>query len=1025
MKHYQLLFAVVFSLPTVFGGSSAGAQTMNSSPPPQRAASADSVQLKSYAIEGMPAEQAKERFLNLMSPELTKYTVVSTDTNKNELTVLGPLAAIEFADNYFPRIQHFSTDVQYGTLSPIDAFAKPGRVVQQQIDEFIRENGELLDNNREYVLKQGENPVYFSNHVASPNEKPDAPAITGCVYRCAVKNIDALESELNNRFGNDPMVSFAISEDVASRTLLVSFVGPENIQTQFVETLKKMGVLLPNTPSEGPNGLSQKPTEPEETGSINATYIPKSKSLGYINRIAQDAIGKRFVRKNPDSSNEKEGEKQTTGVAKYELKILRNNQERLLNVDFDYDNRKIVTDGDKKLNDQFLQLIKFIDSSKVEGIDRKIIPVRRQNSAAVMNVAEIYAKRTQLQPQPNMNQRSPVRQAGFQGNGRSANDGNNGYRQPRPMANQNGTQNGTQVGYNGPARNMNVVPARDSRPVQNSNQPYNPNPTNNYNSNNYNPNNYNSNNSRSVYQSNGNVTPAGGTYRPNNVNPLYNTNQPNNWQGNNGIGNAGNGYTGYENTGNPIRQVVRKMQSDAPLPPGSGYGGNGNNGGNGSPTGPLTELSGGLGNPFGYGIGYGDEFTGRPNGDAGFDVPQSLNIMAIPELDIILFEGTGAEFKRFEKLVADIEALMKESVAQWEIIPLKHADCISMQEMLADMNRKLGFQMKAGRFNVIPLRNPNAMLLIGYGAAYNDMKNLIESLDKQLTEPGTRWKLVTLRYVSATYASQIIRNLFQYPPDPYMASDGTTTGYAWMPRIRAIPDVRTNSLIIGAGPGDLMEAEKLLKTIDIYQSGSKLMTKEFPLKNALVNDVSQALTSILSIGTTGIGNTQDLKFPEFLLEKLDGNTRRVIESGILTDVKVTPYPQQNKLFISAPEYAIPLISELISILDSPMPNASIKIFRILYGDAGQMITTITAILPTQVAGRTVQLPGSSSEEKFIPLKLTAEVRTNSIIAVGGEADLEALDAIIRSLDQESKTKPMTEVYQLKNQDARMVAGALR
>ena len=458
----------------------------------------------------------------------------------------------------------------------------------------------------------------------------------------------------------------------------------------------------------------------------------------------------------------------------------------------------------------------------------------------------------------------------------------------------------------------------------------------------------------------------------------------------------------------PVRQVVYKRQQDGfsipdGLDPGIG--------------GELPPMMPGAEGMYGNGV---------PN--TGIEVPQSLNILPLTDLDIILFEGTKSEFERFKNMIQDIEKLMLQSQSKFEVVMLKHTDCISMNEMIADMLLKLSFLTKRGKVDLIPLRNPNAIMLIGWGTAMDDMRELIKALDQPISEPGSRWKAIQLRYVSATYAAQIVRDMFPLVPNVPAVPPGypPPIGYGWMPRIKIVADIRTNSLIIEAGPNDMREVEQFVRKLDIYKSGPTLKVVEFKIRYSLASDVAAVLTSILSPGAAQIGATGDRKFPEFSVEKLTEGEARILKSGIVTDFTITPDYQHNVLFVSAPEYAVELIAELIRKIDVPSSSAHIKMIQVFNGDANQIVDNLKAIFPTQMGGQmAAQLPGSETEDKFVPLRFGVDVRTNTIIAVGAEKDLEAVQAMVFRLDSEEKNSRMYEIYPLRNAQADKIAAAIR
>src|SRR5690606_19523857 len=73
----------------------------------------------------------------------------------------------------------------------------------------------------------------------------------------------------------------------------------------------------------------------------------------------------------------------------------------------------------------------------------------------------------------------------------------------------------------------------------------------------------------------------------------------------------------------------------------------------------------------------------------------------------------------------------------------------------------------------------------------------------------------------------------------------------------------------------------------------------------------------------------------------------------------------------------------------------------------------------------VQLAGTGdSNASLVPLRLSVDVRTNSIVAVGGRETLEVIYALILRLDAGNLNERRTEVVKLKNTFATDVAAAV-
>ncbi len=183
---------------------------------------------------------------------------------------------------------------------------------------------------------------------------------------------------------------------------------------------------------------------------------------------------------------------------------------------------------------------------------------------------------------------------------------------------------------------------------------------------------------------------------------------------------------------------------------------------------------------------------------------------------------------------------------------------------------------------------------------------------------------------------------------------------------------------------------------------------------------------------------------------------KVYESGIFEDVRITSDPRTNTLIIDAPPKTMELILALIREMDvPPFATAQVRVFSLKKVDAVQAVavlqrlflgtgaTTSTgttlaaggaggggaaggvgatgAILP----GLQISLLGSPVEgAPLIDLRLTVDERTNSLVVVGSQNDLEVIEAVIAKLEVANPYERRNEVYHVRNSLAADLAAAL-
>lgn len=188
-------------------------------------------------------------------------------------------------------------------------------------------------------------------------------------------------------------------------------------------------------------------------------------------------------------------------------------------------------------------------------------------------------------------------------------------------------------------------------------------------------------------------------------------------------------------------------------------------------------------------------------------------------------------------------------------------------------------------------------------------------------------------------------------------------------------------------------------------------------------------------GATALGVTTKTSALNLQLFDAQGNPLPPVASGMLEDVQITPYLQNNVLIISAPKKSMDLIIKLVEALDvPPAARAEINVFPLKKADA----TTVANLLATLFAGQAPAQGGTQPTSgaiigpggervagaQLVPVNVTADPRTNSIIAVGSVNDLAVVDAIITKLEDFDAPERKFYVYTLKNSTAADVQNAL-
>jgi len=382
---------------------------------------------------------------------------------------------------------------------------------------------------------------------------------------------------------------------------------------------------------------------------------------------------------------------------------------------------------------------------------------------------------------------------------------------------------------------------------------------------------------------------------------------------------------------------------------------------------------------------------------------EGVDIESLPELDVIILRGTDQDLDQLADIISQLERISKETQPVVRVYPLEFSQSSAVTDIVQEVSGDL-VAGRQGKVSVTPLVKPNSILIIGWGDAVQATEELIRQLDKPVA-PESQSEVFRLKYATASVVQQTLQGFF--------ANRGGLG-----PRVQIATDAATNSLIVYAAPRDLDEVRKLLVSMDLPNGESVDRARIFQIENALAADLAQTLQQAVQAAANSGERSA-------ILELLDADGKRILQSGTLRGVQITPNVRNNTLIVSGPSGNLDLVAELIRQLDTPAGQAKIKVFRIVNGDAASLVQTLRSLIPSQAAGGTSGPQISATGEAgMTPLRFSVDSRSNSIIATGAEGDLRIVEALLVKLDQTTSMQRKTAVYRLRNSPAIDVANAV-
>ncbi|MCH7988897.1 MAG: hypothetical protein IID46_07060, partial [Planctomycetes bacterium] len=378
------------------------------------------------------------------------------------------------------------------------------------------------------------------------------------------------------------------------------------------------------------------------------------------------------------------------------------------------------------------------------------------------------------------------------------------------------------------------------------------------------------------------------------------------------------------------------------------------------------------------------------------DIRGPVEIEFVPGIGLIL-RGNAADVEKVRQIINLIDAAAEGTVPEIRLHTLKHVNSQSMAELVNNIYEQLvtirgGDPQNQPSVNVIPVINPNAILILAPKASIEDIVGTVEKLDTRL-DPNANLRVFRLKYAVASQVAAHIESLFPQPQGD---------GLGLLPRVTAIADSRTNSVIVQAKPRDMAAVAVTIRNLDKPGPNAVNQLQIIPLKNAVAEDLAEVINTTLQgvinpatptgpggqFGGGGQIDSDLLAAKSVILEFLAGDSRgqRIVRSGVLSDIRVTADPRMNSLIVSAPQESMVLMVEMIAALDKQTTlTADIKIIPLENADASTMVDLLETLFSTDQQGQTevTFAGGEDASSGLIPLRFSVDVRTNSVIAIGG------------------------------------------
>jgi len=414
--------------------------------------------------------------------------------------------------------------------------------------------------------------------------------------------------------------------------------------------------------------------------------------------------------------------------------------------------------------------------------------------------------------------------------------------------------------------------------------------------------------------------------------------------------------------------------------------------------------------------------NGAPRIEGGEEIGSilgSVRINSIEGWDVWQIQGSPRDVATVQAMLRQLEALSVETEPIIELVALRHTDSTRMS-LLVQSLYAIVYGPRRGPVTMLPLVKPNTILIIGRQESINGAKELIAKLDTRVS-PNAAFRIFPVKHATATELATSIQTAFQ------QRLPGPNVQPGFPPQITITPDIRTNAVIVQGSPRDIDEVAAMIKQMDIPGGGKNVaIVKMFPLKNTLASTAAQVITSAMQGGYTGPMGQRPAQLSSGQTDA-EGN---LVGTSILYNFSVVPDTQRNALIVTALPDAMSLIATLIAQLDQlPSAESKIRVFTLVNGNAYELTTLLTSMFATGTgtgAGAAANQiatmrPGvEEGDSTLVSIRFQTDTRTNSIVAIGSEADLAVAEAVLLRLDRENMHNRKTFIMKLVNNPADVI-----
>ena len=379
----------------------------------------------------------------------------------------------------------------------------------------------------------------------------------------------------------------------------------------------------------------------------------------------------------------------------------------------------------------------------------------------------------------------------------------------------------------------------------------------------------------------------------------------------------------------------------------------------------------------------------------------------------LVVSASEKTFALLDSLLARLDTKLPLETREIRLVPLANADAGSLEPVLQKiMDARVQRQQSLGiadaeALRVIIVADPrsNSLIVAGSPESYDIIKSLAEQLDSAAPALSGRIQVLALTHGNAGTIGTTLNDLFRQRYQSARAAE--------VQRLQPIivPDLRTNSLLVAAGPDDTQIIKTLLMKLDRELLDPTVQLVVIPLKFNDAGIVAQTIQTIFA------ARLQSMTLP--------GQTPAPQDR-----VDVATDSLTNSLIVSASKENLSLVRGLLAKVDIEPPDETgiVRMYFLKNCDA-QRVATMIKSLVTQGLYKpgVVGVPASPRIAGREKVAIEVDIRTNVLIVSASRENFAVIEEIIRRIDSSADFGALGDIrlYRIKHADATKIAPTLQ